>query len=382
MTARERLYIEFNHHSLTSGDIHQMIETAEVWRRTYPRDWRPWFNLSALYRKYGEPEKALEMAQAALRIEPHFANFIATYRAYLTLDRWEEAKAVCEQAVALKVDKWGIHAGLFTIAFVQGDEAAQRRALDWGKGHSQEWHLYEARAEAEEFSGRFRAGRGLRDRAMDLALRHDSKEQAQWIRLNAALQEAEAGTASLVRENVREARALSRDPSGVVTAATALARIGDIAQAQALVDGVAGARPSTATEFSLELATARAAIALAQNAPQRAVDALRPLVRYEGGAAPGTISLGHHLRGTAYLRLRQPEEAAAEFRKILDHRGADPLGLYYPLAHVGLARAHTRAGDIAPARRSYEDFLAIWKNADPDLPVLKEVLREYRRLPQ
>jgi hypothetical protein len=374
VTAREKYFIEARYYHHPKPDLRRAIETLEVWRRTYPRDWQPRMQLSVLYRFWGEPEKALEAGLEALAIQAQPANFVQVSAAYQALGRWEDGKRVLEQALAQNVDGLGIRQNLFAIAFVQRDEAAQRRAVNWKKGDPEEWLLYDTRAAAEESQGRFRAARDLRRQAFELSLRRGFPNDAAYNSVIAAFREAEAGNAPEARRAMQYALDRNRRGARLLLGAVALARAGDVSGAEQLVAGIDGARKDL--YFDLHLSWARAQIALARGAPQTALALLDWMRPYDRGLIGFNAQ---YLRGSAYLRLRRPQDAAAEFRKIIAHRGQDSLSMCFPLAHLGLARAQAAANDPA-ARGSYEDFLALWKDADPDLPILVEAQQEYRKL--
>jgi tetratricopeptide (TPR) repeat protein len=377
VSERERLYIGYHYHDKVTGDIRQAIETLEVFRHTYPRDFTPLNNLSVAYSETGEAEKALETAQAALRVEPkNPLPYVNVCGAYQKLGRWDEAKAVCEQAAARKVDTMSTHFSLFQIAFVQGDEAAMRRELAWAAGKPDGPVLQGAEASVAAHRGQFRRARDLWQRTLEFATRSGLEQIAARIMTNEAGLEVAAGNPILARQKVSDALAVDRSPEVLVLAATITAAAGDASRAQALADEAARQIPPTHTLFQArDLPAARAAIELARKAPDKALEALKPAAPYQRGH----FGIAH-LRGRAYLDLGRPAEAASEFQRVLDNRGFGPADFLYPLAYLGLARSAAAAGDKARARSVYQDLLTLWKDADPDLPVFKEAQEEYRKL--
>ena len=377
VSEREKLYIGYHYHDKVTGDIREAIETLEVFRHTYPRDFTPLNNLSVAYSETGEPEKALEAAQAALRLEPRnplpYVNVSASYQ---KLGRWDEAKAICEEAAAQKVDSMSTHVMLFQIAFVQGDEAAMRRELEWARDKPEGPVLRGAEAGVAAHRGQIRRARDLWQQALEFATRSGLEQIVARIMTTEAGLELGAGNPILARKKVSEALDLDRSPEVLVFAAMITALAGDASRAQALGDEAVRQVPRTDTLFhARDLPAARAAIELARKMPEKAVEALKPAAPYERGR----FGIAH-LRGRAYLDLARPAEAAAEFQRVLDNRGFGPTDFLYPLAYLGLARSAAAAGDTARARRAYQDLLALWKDADPDLPVLKEAQEEYRKL--
>ena len=379
----EKLYIEHHYYAAVTGEIRKEIETLELYRRTYPRDFTPPNNLAVAYFSIGEPEKALEAAQEAVRVEPnHRLPYQVLSRAYGWLGRWDEAKVVCQKAVAQKVDSLFIHTMLYNIAFLQGDEAEMRRQVEWARGHAEEQVMRSAEASAAAYRGKLKQSRELTRAATDMALRKDLKQSAAGILTAGAAREALVGDPALSRRGVAEALALDRGPESLVIAAQVLGFIGDAVQAQALADEAESKMPKTDTLFhAVNLPQALAAIALGRNAPDKVLEALKPVAPYERGQL-----MVPYLRGLAHLEAGHGPEAVAEFQTIIDNPGwgeggrAPPVHIGHPLARLGLARGAALAGDTAKSRRAYQDFLALWKDADPDVPVLVQAKAEYAKL--
>jgi serine/threonine protein kinase/tetratricopeptide (TPR) repeat protein len=378
VSERERLYLEYHYHEKVTGDLRKAIETLEVFRHTYPRDFTPLNNLAVAYSDIGQPEQALAAGLEALRLEPNNPlPYLNVCSAHQKLNRWDEAEAACEAAVARKLDNEGHHMALFMINFVQQDEAALRRESAWAAGKPAEPILRWAEAQAAAYKGQLRRSREIAREVGDVLSRTGLKQAAVHFTLWEAGLETHAGNAAGARQAVAYALGLGRDPEALADAATIRALAGDPSGAQALVDEAARLMPSTATLFhSRALPEARAAIALARRSPEDAVEALRPAVPFQRGRF--RIA---HIRGQAYLQMGRPAEAAAEFQRVLDSRGYGPLDLLYTLAHLGLGRSAAAAGDRPRARRAYQDLLAVWKDADADMPVFKAARQEYERLP-
>jgi ATP/maltotriose-dependent transcriptional regulator MalT len=253
-----------------------------------------------------------------------------------------------------------------------------QRCTDAARGKPGEEALFMAQGQAAAFSGELQRARELFRRSIDLALRNNLRESAAGGRAQGALIEAEFGNARQAREEARAALTMARAKAAQAIAAMALACAGDAGHAQRLVDELAKRFPMDTLLNATLLAAARAAIELQADNPSRAIQLLRPASQYEFGDYAGFIPI--YLRGQAYLRAKDSGEAAAEFQKILEHRGTEPASPLNVLAHLGLARASVMAGDAAQGRLAYQDFLALWKNADPDIPVLREAKAEYVRL--
>jgi len=382
VSEREKLYIEQHYYRTVTGEVQKTIDTLELYRRTYPRDFTAPNNLAVAYFSIGEPEKALEAALEAVRVEPnHPLPYQNLATAYGWLGRWDEAKAVCQKAAAEKVDSLLAHSMLYNVAFRQGDEAEMRRQVEWARGNAEEQGMRSVEAGAAACRGRLKHSHELTRAAADMALRKDLKQRAAGTLMTGAANEALVGDRALAGRGVAEALALDRGPESLVNAAQVLGLIGDRVQAQTLADQAKGKMPATDTLFqAANLPLALAAIAFGRNAPDKALEALKPGAPYERGRADVA-----YLRGLAHLKAGHGPEAIAEFQKIIDNpgwigRGRGPLHIAHPLARLGLARAAALSGDVPKSRRAYQDFLALWKDADADVPILIQAKAEYAKL--
>jgi tetratricopeptide (TPR) repeat protein/tRNA A-37 threonylcarbamoyl transferase component Bud32 len=377
-TEFEKLYIEQGYYSYATGEVTKEIETLELLRRTYPREFTGPNNLAVVYAQIGEWEKSLEAAQEAFRIDPEPLSYANLASAYMRLGRWDEAKAILERAVAQKVEAINIHNPLYRLAYVQGDEAAMRREVEWARGKPGEHQMRSLEAAVALAKGKLKLARDLYRAGSQIALRAGLKQAAAANLRQSGSAEAQLGNAALARSDLDEALELDRSPQALAGTAAALARAEDPDRAQKLADEAARGLPETNTLFhSVALPIARAAIELARKRPEQALQALKPAAPYDRGNA-GV----HQQRGLAYLDLGRGAEAAAEFQHVLDNRGTFvPAIILQPQAQLGLARAAALAGDTAKSRRAYQDFFALWKDADPDIPVLKQAREEYAKLP-
>ncbi len=246
---------------------------------------------------------------------------------------------------------------------------------EWATGKPEEHWMVTNQAATAAFSGQLQKSRELRRQGVELAQRYNFKEAAAFIAALGALTEANFGNYQQARKQTEAALAIARGRTAQVSGAIALARAGDRSQAQALADDLTQRFPTDTLVNSVSLPTIRAAIEIRRGNPTKAIELLRAAAPYER-AYLGTI----YLRGEAYLRAEAGMEAAAEFQKILDLKGVWPNAPVHALARLGLARAYALAGDTAGARRAYQDFLALWKDADPDIPILQEAKAEYAQL--
>ncbi len=377
VSERERFFISANYYSDTSRETDKAVEVLELWKQTYPRDYFPHVSLSFRYCESGQCDKAVEEASEAIRLNPNYANSYSSLGiALITLNRFAEAKDVIEQALARKIDKAYYHYGLYSIAFVQGDTAAMRRQIDLATGKPYEYLALGWQAETSAFAGQLRQTREFSRRAADLAQRRNSKVAAAVLIATDAIREAMFGNCRQAHADATSALALSHDGAVLIRGGGALALCGEIGQAQSLADELAKQNDKLILTDPVWLPALRAVIENQRGKPDQAIRLLQTVGAYEEAA----LFWPAYLRGASYLRKGAGAEAAAEFQKILDHRGHDPTSFLYPLAHLGLARAAALTGDTAKSRQAYQDFFALWKDADADLPILIEAKKEYGKL--
>lgn len=379
-TKLDRLMIAAAYYEDVSGNLEKAAETYESWMAVYPRDWRPRAQQANRHIALGEFEKAVEESRQALRLDPRQAlPSVALARAYMGLGRLDKAKPVCEQMLADNLDSVYANITLYQIAFVEGDQDGMARQAALAKDLPGEPLMLAAQAEAAAFSGRLRRARELYEQAAEFARRRNAQESAATLTALEALTEAEVGYYPVAQTTA--ARAASLEPFARAPAVLALARSGEVARAETLSDELARRWPEDTLLHAVALPTIRAHIKVHQGQPVAALDLLQAARPYELGIPPEFPSFAAiYVRGQAYLLAGRVAEAADEFQRILDHRGLDPISPFYALAYLRLARAYSLAGDMARARQAYQDFLALWKDADPDIPVLREAKAEYAKL--
>jgi len=377
VSERERLYVSAGYYDNVTGELDKYLETLELWKRTYPRDNSPHNNLALKYNELGQPSKAADEAREAIRLNPNSASgYSLLASALMGLNRLDEAKEVVGRALAQKLETTSMHRTLYGIAFVRGDSAAMREQIESLSGKPDE-HLAQGwQAEAAAASGQLRRAREFSRRAFDLAAARDLKDVAAQSAAAAAAREAQLGDCRLAKEQTAKALGMSRRQQAMVAAGNALATCGELDQARAILDELAGRFPKDTLLQGVQLPLVRARIELHRGKPAEAIRLLEPAGTYEGYALFQTA----WLRGQAHLELREGAEAAAEFQKILDHRSVQPLSHFHPLAQLGLARAAVLQGDTAKARKAYRDLLELWKDADADAPILIEARKEYGNL--
>jgi serine/threonine protein kinase/tetratricopeptide (TPR) repeat protein len=378
----ERLYIAGHYYDEVTGNSDKIIEIYEQWKLTYPRETLPWDNLALRYEATGQFDKALENASEAMRLDPK-----DTYAhqdladAYLGLGRFDEAKAINDQAAAQKMGLRTTRFNRYQLAFLRGDDAATKSIVEETRGTQDEPLLLFFQARGQLSLGKIQMARTSFDRSVETAHQHSMQEFAAIARSVEAAYEVELGYGNEARADANQALTLASNKDTKGATAQPLAEVGDIARAQAFVDEIARQFPDNTLVNKVELGVDRAAIELQRDQPQRAIAALEPAVPYDLGSGPnGAVYFPIHFRGAAYLKAGDGAKALIEYQKILDHRGVDPLSVFYPLAHLGAARAYALQKDTAHARTAYQDFFAAWKDADPDIPVLKQAHAEYDKL--
>jgi serine/threonine protein kinase/predicted Zn-dependent protease len=386
VSEREKFYIESHYYSNVTGDLEKARRAYELWAQTYPQDWLPPDNLGGIYRILGQYDKRLAANRETLRLDPANGwSYAYLVYPYLNLNRLGEARATAEEAQAKHLDSPILCIGLYQLAFLQNDAAGMAQQVAWAAGKSGvEDVLLALEADTAAYSGRIREARDFSRRAEASAERAEEKETAASYQADAALREALFGNAAEARQLAAAALGLSTGRDVKYGAALALALAGDAARAQALADDLAKRFPQdTVVQFNY-LPTLHAQLALSRNDASKAIEALQAAAPYELGDPTEAFNLVSlypiYVRGEAYLTGHQETGAAAEFQKILDHRGVvfnEPIGA---LAHLGLARAYALQGDTVKARTAYKDFLTLWKDADPDVPILKQAKAEYAKL--
>jgi DNA-binding winged helix-turn-helix (wHTH) protein/tetratricopeptide (TPR) repeat protein len=380
VSEKEKFYIQAHYYADVTKEIDKEIETYELWAEVYPHDLIPFNNLSNEYVRIGQPDKAIEAGQKALRLNPeHASPYTVLGRAYLRATRIAEAKAICEKAIAQKLDSWGTHQILYFIAVVEDDEVAMQREIDWFKGKPLESLNTYDQASATLSRGQLRRSRELFERARALALQQGLKEQAASIAADQARFEADMGNGREARELADLAvRMVPNSAEIKAVVALAVARAADFQRAGTLANQVSK-QPFLGTELKFEIFPCiRAAMASGRGKPSAAVEQLRPAGPYDLGTVADGVAM--YYRGSAYLALQFGKEAAAQFQEVLNNQGIVPTSIYWPLAHLGLARAYAMTGDDDKSLSQYREFLTLWKNADPDLRILKQAQAEYATL--
>jgi len=357
---RERFYITAHYYGST-GQFEDQIRTWELYKQVYPRDSTPYTNLAALYGFQGQYVKELENSLEAARVAPDTAfGYLNAAHAYMCLNRLEEAKAILNTALARKVGGHFIHDRLAEIAIDQGDRAAQEREDASIKGNPEgELELVSRDASLAASRGQLKQARELFIRARQMAQRLDLKESAAGAIADEAEIEADYGFQTEAAKGAVAALAISRSPVLLRSAARTLAL----------------AKEDSKAETLMAVPEVRAINEMNRGNPLKAIELLQAATPYDRGIRFGV----RYTRGNAYLQARNGTEAAQEFQSVLALRNAYPESPLMSLAQLGLARAYALQGDKTKSRIAYQDFFALWKDADPDIPILKEAKAEYAK---
>jgi len=383
VSERERLRIEAFYYLGATGELEKAAQAHELWQQTYPKDAETYINLTAIQASLGNLDKSWEEAREALRADPNsWVVYANLGQAYTNLNRLNEAEAVYKQAEERNVEQQSILLVRYQLAFLKGDSAqmGQLAAAAMGKPGAED-EVLATQADTEAWYGRLRSARELTRRAIDSAKRNDAKETAAIYQAMAALREVESGNPKQARIDAETAVKLEPNRDVQAMSALALARVGDTAGAERVAAELNKSQPLDTLVQRYWLPTIGAAIALGRKDPNRAIELLKVTSPIELGEPllASVVLCPVYLRGEAYLILRDGK-AAAEFQKFIDRRGLVANFSWGALARLGLARAYALQGDTAKARAAYLDFLTLWKDADPDIPILIAAKAEYAKL--
>ena len=373
---RERLYITAHYYNSVTNEIDKVVQVYELWRQIYPRDVVAPNNLSNIYHRCGQIEKALASARDAVRLDPDNAFCrLGLVRALQRTGNYAEAKSVYDGMVSRGQDGINLHLIRYFIAFGEGDEAGMKGQLTWAKGNPREGELLDAAAWGAAASGRIAEARSLFHEASRIGLKNGLKEYAALVLLDDAQMEGDVGFSKEASRSVEDALRLAPGAAAVQACASlALARIGAVDRALALASKASEAAPHDTMLQSVTLPTARALAALAQKRPEQAIQEMEIVKPYDFSTDSDLTSI--YYRGQALLEFGKPRQAAAEFHRLLDARLINPNSPYLALARLGLAEADRRAGDFASASVNIQKFFVDWKNADADLPIVRDARSE------
>ena len=393
---REKLTITAAYYSNVTGELDKAAQTYQDEIEIYPRDYRAHVDLGGVYAAQAQYERATESNRQSLRLAPdNVAPYVDLGNSLISLQRFDEARQIIHEAQARKMDNYLLHDVLYGLAFLGADSAAMAEQQRWFAGKPEENFGLALASDTEAYGGHVAKARELTQRAVDSAIRSDSKENGGIWQANTALQQAAYGNATEARQSAAEALKLAPTSQGTESeAALAFAMMDDTRRAESLTQDLNKRFPLDTQMQSLWLPAIRAQLALDRKNPAIALDVLQAASAVELGQIPflNNISCLYptYVRGEAYLAAGQGGAAAAEFQKILDHSGIVWNCWTGALAHLGVARANalqsrsSQGADADAARvralAAYKDFLTLWKDADPDIPILKQAKAEYAKL--
>jgi serine/threonine protein kinase/Flp pilus assembly protein TadD len=380
---RESLRISTMYFDLVTGEVEKADQQYRLEIQTYPHDHVAHLNLGVNYSTLGQYDAAVAELGQYLQLEPDEAHGYANLAAaYMALGRFEQAASTFEQARARKLDDPFLHLFAYYLGFLKHDASGMQAQVDWAAGKPQsEDMLLSAESDTDGYYGHLSEARQLSERAVSSAKRSGSNETAALWQANEALREAEFSNTAQARTAIKQALALSSGRDVRILSGLTLARIDETRQAQAVVDKLNAEFPLDTMIQAYWLPSIRAQISLQRNNPAQAIHELESSSWCElGGTSTPSTMYPVYLRGEAYLRMGQGTAAVREFQRFIDQPG---IVVNFPLAamaRLALGRAYVVAGDKAKARSAYQGFLGLWKDADPDNPVLKQATGEYARL--
>jgi tetratricopeptide (TPR) repeat protein/predicted Ser/Thr protein kinase len=378
VSERERLAIESAYFGQVTGDRQKLRQTLELQIAANPRDSSSFYSLSLLYGESGQLEKALERSREALHLDPENSwNYDLLFVSYLRLNRLEEAKTIGREAETKHHDSPLLHDFMYQLAFVEEDSAAMSQQAAWGEAnHDAADGLFRREAATEAYVGKVRKARELYRRAEESVSREDAWSLG-FSFVNSGRTEALLGNVSEGKARALKAIALKTTSRVRFLAALEIALCGDSNLGETLAEELNKDFPEDTYIQLIYLPEIRAQLALNRNDPSNAIEILRTATPYEMGT---DALMSAYQRGRAYLAALKPNEAAAEFQKIINHREIVQNSLIGALAHLQLGRAYMFQGDTAKAKAAYQDFLTLWKDADPDIPILIAAKAEYAKL--
>ena len=376
MTEPSRLETEYLYYAWVTGEREKALSVGLQLVQTFPRNFRARLNLASCLAFLGQPGKAVDEAREAARLQPTAYAYGEWTAHAIHAERLNEAQAVLDEAAVLKFDSANLQGHRILLAFLRNDQRAMQEQSNQATGRPDANEFLLSRSRVEEYHGRFRTARELIQQASEIAPGTAARD-----RYVTALWEAESGDSARAIQIAATAFKTVSNRDGRLYLALAFARAGNIEQPRKMADALDQDSPLDTLVQNYSLPTIRAAMKLNANDPTGAIAALQPSLKYElsynfsfNGLYPA------YIRGLAYLQLGEGRLATAEFQKLVDHRGLVATDVIGALAHLQMARAQKMMGDEAAARKSYEDFLALWKDADANLPIYQQAKAEYAKL--
>lgn len=376
---RERFYISEKYHNYITGDILKAVEVLKTWARTYPNDYIPHNNLANNHSFLGQREDALRESMEASRLDP--ANSTArgnVVDSFISLNRFEEAKQSLSEWAARNPEARGVKFYTIRLAFLDGDLGPLQKELQRSQGKPDEGEYLATMAAAMSFQGKLRSSQQYVERATSVYKSQNRTETVAQNMIGHGFDQGVVGNCEAAKASANSGLGLSKGRIEISTAAMVFAICKDVAKAEVTVAEMVKLYPEDTANVVMIQPAIRAEIERQRGNAAAAVQILEGARGYDLGLITGFWTT--YFRGMAYLDAKRPNEAVQEFRKIIDNRGVGVFSVMYPLAHLGLARAMALAGDPSAGRKAYQDFFAMWKDADADLPVLVQAKKEYEQL--
>ncbi len=377
VSERERFLITSSYYGGVTGQWNEQIQELETWKATYPGDAEPLNLLANRYTTAGPFELAVTEGNKAIELNPKDARpYVNVAVAYIEVNRFDDAKSTLRKAEQLKPESTNMHARLYQLGFVQGDNSMMKEQLAWASASRNGEAALNWQAQVAGFQGQLAQADEFNNHALDLLRSPDTKETMAQVMLVEATRDATLGDCGRATQLAKQALELSREQANLVSAANAYAACSQATAAQTLIDELTKGFPLDTLLNASWLPIIRAQNELNKGNAAQAIQILESTRKYEafGDFWP------QYLRGQAWLKQKNGAQAANEFKTILDHRGWYPTSPLYPLAYLGAARAASLNGDPAAARKAYQDFFALWKDADATLPALVAAHAEYEKL--
>ena len=379
VSERERLYITEKYYSYVTGEIDKTIETLQTWARLYPDDFVPHNNLAINYKFLARHEEALKESLEAVRLSPNTTSARENVMSsFISLGRFDEAEQAARELWRINPDSTSSHFSRYFFAFFRRDQAAMEREIQWARGKPDEAQMTSFLAGTSMYFGKLKEAEGYHKRAVELFKALNRTENASAELLSFASYLMLVGKCDQAKEKAKASLALFRGQFGVAGSAMLFASCGDVSQAEQLLEVARTNNPKNTVLVSMAVPMLRAAIEKNRGNTAEGIRLLESVRAYDFGRITGLGAT--YMRGNLYLEQRMGSEAAAEFKRIIDRPGIEPSSPAHALSHLGLARAMVANGDTAGARKSYQDFFALWKDADQDLPVLVQAKKEYEQL--
>ena len=388
VSEREKLSITALYHDIVTGDLQKVIDADELWVKTYPREWIPRASLAIDHSLIGSYDTALEESKALIRVAPLCpSGYWNLAIAEQGLNHWNESRSALEHMISIGAESQAYYAyyGLFEIAVAEDDHPAMQKYLELAAKKVKESDIPTFQfnqAGVAAFEGKLRTARELVDAAVRSADRVGLKQNQAAMLAQEARWEAQSGNLQRAGQLARHAAKQAHGIDVELNSALALAFAGETQIAEKLADDLERTHPEDTILKAVSVPLIRSTIALQRGNPQQALELLKISEQYELGIGmyyfPALMPT--YMRGQTYLKLRDGPKAAAQFQKVLDHRGSGPTSLNYVLAQLGLGRANALAGDTTGAKAAYGAFLTLFKDADSDIPILMQAKAEYRKL--